>query len=150
MTSGANPKRTRPFGEVEVGEELPDETIEVTTALVVAGAIASRDFQDVHHDSAAAKAGGAKDVFMNIFTTQGLIGRYVSDWAGPEALFKRMSIRLGVPNYPGDVMRLTGRVSRAEESGSEGVVAVEIRGRNGLGDHVTGTVTLALPREPAQ
>jgi acyl dehydratase len=145
MTPGAGHMRTRPFGEVEVGEELPDETIEVTTALVVAGAIASRDFQDVHHDRAAAQAGGAKDVFMNIFTTQGLIGRYVSDWAGPEALFQRMSIRLGVPNYPGDVMRLTGRVASAEASGSEGVVAVEVRGTNGLGDHVTGTITLTLP-----
>jgi acyl dehydratase len=139
--------RTRRFGEVRVGEELPEQAIEVTASLIVAGALASRDFQDVHHDHAAAVANGAKDIFMSIHTTQGLIGGYVTRWAGPEALMKRMSVRLGVPNYPGDVMRLTGRVASAEETGREGLVDVEIRGANGLGDHVTGTVRISLPVE---
>jgi hypothetical protein len=60
---------------------------------------------------------------------------------------KRMSVRLGAPNYPGDVMRLTGRVASADKAGTEGLVVVEVRGANSLGDHVTGTVTLKLPVE---
>ena len=145
--TGPRSLRTRAFGDVQVGEELPALAIDVTASLIVAGALASRDFQDVHHDHAAAVGNGARDIFMSIHTTQGLLGRYVSDWAGPEAIFKRMSVRLGAPNYPGDVMRITGRVSGAEESAGEGLVDVEIRGTNGLGDHVTGTVRLALPLE---
>jgi acyl dehydratase len=145
--SGARGVPTRRFDEVRVDQELPELTIDVTASLIVAGAIASRDFQDVHHDHAAAIANGAKDIFMSIHTTQGLIGRYVGDWAGPEAIFKRMSIRLGVPNYPGDVLRITGRVASAEVSGTEGLVAVEVRGANTLGDHVTGEVTLSVPME---
>jgi acyl dehydratase len=145
--AGERLRRTRSFGEVHVGEELPETAVDVTASLIVAGALASRDFQDVHHDHAAAVANGARDVFMSIHTTQGLVGRYVSEWAGPEALMKRMSVRLGAPNYPGDVMRLTGRVASADDSGGEGLVAVEIRGRNTLGDHVTGVVTMALPLE---
>jgi len=123
------------------GDELPPLDIPITTTLIVAGAIASRDYQDVHHDSALAKQRGAKDIFMNILTTNGLVGRYVTDWAGPDAVLKKVSIRLGAPNYPGDTMRLTGRVTKADPDGVE----IEIRGANALGDHVSGTVTVAVP-----
>ncbi|MGZ4204960.1 MAG: MaoC/PaaZ C-terminal domain-containing protein [Actinomycetota bacterium] len=124
-----------------VGDELPSLDVPVTTTLVVVAALASRDFQDVHHDADAARAGGAKDVFMNILTTNGIVGRFITDWAGPDAIIKKVSIRLGVPNYPGDTMRLTGRVKAVEGDHVE----VDVRGSNSLGDHVTGTVSVVLP-----
>src|SRR5207248_11208005 len=114
----------------------------ITTTAIVAGAIASRDYQDVHHDPELARQRGSKDVFMNILTTNGYVGRFVTDWAGPDSVLKRVSIRLGAPNYPGDTMRMTGQVTRVD--GPE--VEVDVRGANSLGDHVTGTVTLELPR----
>jgi hypothetical protein len=132
---------SRRFADVRPGEELPELAIDVTTTLIVAGAIASRDYQDVHHDEALARHRGTPGIFMNILTTNGLVGRFVTDWAGPDATVKRIAIRLGVPNFAGDTMRLTGRVVAAEQ----GVVEVEVAGRNRLGDHVTGTVTVALP-----
>jgi acyl dehydratase len=132
---------TRRFAHVRPGEELPELSICITTTLIVAGAIASRDYQDVHHDEALARQRGTPGIFMNILTTNGLVGRFVTDWAGPDATVRRISIRLGVPNFAGDTMRLTGRVRAAEE----GVVEVEVAGRNRLGDHVTGTVTVQLP-----
>jgi hypothetical protein len=52
-----------------------------------------------------------------------------------------VSIRLGVPNYPGDTMKLTGSVKKVEGEDVE----VEVRGANSLGDHVTGTVKVQLP-----
>lgn len=127
---------------VEVGADLPELRLPITTTLVVSGAIATRDFQDVHHDKDLAVARGSRDLFMNILTTNGLVGRYVTDWAGPEAEIRKVSIRLGVPNYPGDEMRLTGRVIAKADAGT---VDVEIAGRNQLGDHVSGTVVVWLP-----
>ena len=132
---------SRRFADVCPGEELPELAIDITTTLIVAGAIASRDYQDVHHDEALARERGTPGIFMNILTTNGLVGRFVTDWAGPDATVERIAIRLGVPNFAGDTMRLTGRVTAAEQ----GVVEVEVAGRNLLGDHVTGTVTVALP-----
>ena len=123
----------------KVGETLPELVIPITPTQIVSGAIASRDYQDVHHDVPAARGKGSPDIFMNILTTNGLVGRYVTDWAGAEARILKIAIRLGVPNYPGDTMTLTGTVARVEEDGS---VAVAIRGANQLGNHVTGTVTL--------
>ncbi len=130
------------YEDVEVGAELPSLDVPITPTAIIAGAIASRDYQDVHHDRDLAVKRGSKDIFMNILTTNGYVGRYVTDWAGPEALLRCVDIRLGAPNYPGDVMTLSGRVSERRD----GLVTVELRGANGLGDHVSGHVEVALPR----
>ena len=116
--------------------------IELTPTLIISTAIASRDYQDVHHDRDLAQQRGSKDIFMNILSTNGFVGRCVTDWAGPEALLQRVAIRLGAPNYPYDQMRMSGRV----ESKDDGVIELSLRGRNSLGDHVKGTVRVRLPR----
>ncbi|MFF1355855.1 MaoC family dehydratase [Streptomyces sp. NPDC058297] len=144
---------------VKVGAELAPLEIPVTRTLIVSGAIASRDYQDVHHDAELAREKGSPDIFMNILTTNGLVGRYVTDHFGPDAVLRKVAIRLGAPNYPGDTMVLTGTVTEVQDgadsdsdsdSGSEGggggaTAVVRIVGANGLGKHVTGTVTVTLP-----
>jgi hypothetical protein len=97
----------------------------------------------VHHDKKAAEAAGMQDVFMNILTTNGLVSRFVTDWAGIDARVTHVSIKLGTPNLPGDTMTLTGSV--AEKDDAERAVTVEVTGKNAWGNHVTGTVKLALP-----
>jgi hypothetical protein len=126
---------------VDVGTELPPLTIEATPTFVVSTALATRDFQDVHHDRDSAVARGSKDIFVNILTDTGLVQRFVTDWAGPEALVRSIKIRLGVPLYAYDTLTLSGRV--IEKTGSD--VVVEVTGTDGLGAHVTGTVALTLP-----
>jgi acyl dehydratase len=133
------------FEEVEVGDELPSCPIPITTTLIVAGAIASRDYQDVHHDRELAVLRGSPDIFMNILTTTGLCGRYVGDWAGPEALMRRLAIRLGSPNHPHDTMTMSASVLSKSAGGGVGSVEISLRGANRLGDHVTGTIALGLP-----
>ncbi|MEV0704570.1 MaoC family dehydratase [Saccharopolyspora sp. NPDC050389] len=134
---------TRTFDAVSVGEVLPELEIPLTRTLVVATAIASRDFQDVHHDPELAVERGSRDVFMNILTTNGLVDRFVTSWAGPAAVVKAIRIRLGAPNYPGDTMVLSGAVTGKDEPHRR--VQVSVRGENGLGAHVTGTVDIQLP-----
>lgn len=133
---------TRRAADVNVGDELPTLDIPLTRTLIVSTAIASRDYQDVHHDPGLAQERGSKDIFMNILTTNGFVGRFITDWAGPDAILKSVKIRLGAPNHPGDTMTMTGQVSAKDD----GVIEVQIRGANEIGDHVTGTVGLELPR----
>jgi hypothetical protein len=136
------------FFDVSVGDALPELVLPVTRTLIVSGALASRDYQDVHHDSVLAKSRGSKDIFMNILTTNGLVGRYVTDWSGPDSLITEVNIRLGAPNYPDDIMTFTGSVTEKgplAENGESGLVTVAIRGANSLGDHVTGTVVVSFP-----
>ena len=133
---------TKRPGDVNVGDELPPLAIELTPTVIVSTAIATRDYQDVHHDRDLAIQKGSKDIFMNILTTNGFVGRYITDHFGPETVLKKVAIRLGAPNYSYDTMTLTGSVTAKND---DGTIEVQVRGANSLGDHVTGTVTLELP-----
>ncbi|MFB6438586.1 MaoC/PaaZ C-terminal domain-containing protein [Streptomyces sp. NPDC056411] len=133
---------------VRAGDTLPPLEIPITRTLIVAGALASRDYQDVHHDAEAAKEKGSPDIFMNILTTNGLVGRYVTDHFGPRCTLRKVAIRLGVPNYPGDTMTLTGTVTEvtatvAEVAGRVAEVTATVAEVAGTVTEAPGTVTEA-------
>jgi acyl dehydratase len=130
---------------IAVGDRLPDLVIEVTATRIVAGAIASRDFMPVHHDRAYANSQGAPDIFMNILSDTGYCSRFLTDWAGPEAMIRRLAIRLGVPLFPETVLTYSGSVIAVRAEGGEGIVEVELTASTHLGEHVTGTAVLSLP-----
>ncbi|WP_116109915.1 MaoC family dehydratase [Amycolatopsis ruanii] len=125
---------------IAAGTELPELAFDVTPTFVISTALATRDFQDVHHDRAEAVARGSKDIFLNILTDTGLVQRFVTDWAGPDALVRSIKIKLGVPCYAGDRLVFTGRVASVDGR----VAVVEVTGTGGLGSHVSGTVTVEL------
>jgi len=137
--------RSRSAGPA-VGDPLPTLTIPVTATLIAAGAIATRDFMPVHHDRDYAAEQGAPDIFMNILSDTGYCSRFLTDWAGPDAMVTRLAIRLGVPVFPGHTLVYTGEVAACSMRGDEDVVEVAFRAATDLGDHVTGTATLTLPR----
>jgi len=144
MTSTKDRTETLAFNAVNVGDEITPMDVPVTTTLIVAGAIASRDYMPVHHDRDFANSQGSKDIFLNILTTNGLCVKFLHDWAGPEAMVKKLSIRLGVPAYPNDPLRFTGSVIGTSVADGEGLVEVSLKGTNSLGDHVSGTALLSL------
>ena len=127
-----------------VDDELPLWVMPVTPTRIVAGALATRDFQDVHHDRDLAHKKGSKDIFLNINTSLGLMQRYVTDWAGPDALVKALRVKLGAPAYPYAPLTFTGSVKSVDPA--TGQVTVAVVASNELGRHVAGTVELELPR----
>lgn len=144
MTSTIGGTTTLAYDAISVGDEITPLEVPVTTTLIVAGAIASRDYMPVHHDRDFATGQGSPDIFLNILTTNGLCVKFLHDWAGPEAMIKRLSIRLGVPAFPNDPLYFTGSVAAKSIAGGEGLVEVALRGSNRLGDHVSGTAVLSL------
>ena len=74
--------QTRAFGSVKVGDELPPVTIALTHTGVTAAAIATRDFQPIHHDVERARALGSANVFINTYTTAGYLERLVVNLYG--------------------------------------------------------------------
>lgn len=130
---------------VAVGDKLEALDIDITTGMIVGGALATRDFQSVHHDKAEAIAQGLPDVFMNILTSQGFMTRYATDWSGPEAVVKKVDLRLGAPNLPGMVMTMTGEVTNVDTDA--GTVDIAVMGENNIwGMHMQGSVQLELPK----
>lgn len=129
------------FDEVSAGQELPPLDVPITAAIVVGGALASRDYTPVHHDRSAAQQNGLPDVFMNILTTNGYVSRFVTDWAGPDATIRGIKLKLGGPMLPGDTLKLRGSVLSADD----GVAEIQVSGDNSWGNHVTATLKVALP-----
>jgi hypothetical protein len=125
---------------VEVGTKLPELSFYGDPTFIVSTAIATRDYQDVHHDRDKAQAKGSKDIFVNILTDTGLVQRFLTDWAGPDAIVKSIGLRLGVPWYAYDTVTFTGEVTTVEGD----LVTVKIVGSNSLGDHVIATATLTM------
>jgi hypothetical protein len=125
---------------VTVGTKLPGLSLYGDPTFIVSTALATRDFQDVHHDRDKAQAKGSKDIFVNILTDTGLVQRFVTDWAGQSALVRSVKLRLGVPWYAYDTVTFSGEVTAVED----GLVTVKVLGCNSLGDHVVATVTLTM------
>ncbi len=134
---------TRTFDSVSVGDEITPLEVPLTRTLIVATAIATRDYQVVHHDPTVAAERGSKDIIMNILTSNAFVGRLVTDWAGPNSFLRSVKVRLGAPNYPGDTMTMTGAVTTKDDATR--TVTVAVKGSNSLGDHVNATVEVVLP-----
>ncbi|WP_024794722.1 MaoC/PaaZ C-terminal domain-containing protein [Tomitella biformata] len=128
--------------QCEVGYTLPSLDLPLDRTLIVAAAMASQDYEDVHHDPAKAQDRGTPDIFMSINSTNGFIDRYVTDWSGPASRIRKISLRLGVPNFPGDTMTFTGEITAVDGA----AVTIKVVGRNQRGAHVTADVTV----EPTQ
>ena len=147
MTTAKTRTTTLQWSDIEVGDEVTPLEIPITTTMIVAGAIASRDFMPVHHDRDYANKQGSPNLFMNILTSNGYCVRFLTDWAGPEAMVTKLSIRLGVPCFPDDPLRFTGNVTGKTEGcgrGPRSFVEVTFKASNSLGDHVSGTAVLSL------
>ncbi|GAA2389758.1 MaoC/PaaZ C-terminal domain-containing protein [Gordonia sp. LUNF6] len=122
---------------IQVGQTLPPLVIDASPTFVVASAIATRDYQDVHHDRDLAQQKGSKDIFVNILTDTGLVERFVTDWAGPRARIGAIELKLGVPWYAYDTLTFTGEVTQVDDV----AVTVAVTGTNSLGKHVISKVT---------
>lgn len=138
-------KTTLDWTSIRVGDPITPMRIDVTATTVVAGAVATRDFMPVHHDRDYANSQGSPNIFMNIMTDNGLCSRFLTDWAGPEAMLRKIAIRLGVPAYAGSKLEFTGTVTGTSQLEGEGIVEIEFRATNDQGDHLSGTAVIGLP-----
>jgi hypothetical protein len=144
MTVLKSKTATLTFSSINVGDKLPDMGIDINVSFVVAGAVASRDFTPVHHNKAAANASGLANVFPNILTDNGLVGRFVTDWAGPDATLKRVNIKLGAPVQPGEVLKFTGEVAAKDDANN--IVDVKVTAKGNWGMHLDGIARVQLPK----
>jgi hypothetical protein len=130
---------------VHVGDDVTPMTIDVTASVIVAGAVATRDFMPVHHDRDYANAQGSPDIFMNILSDTAYCSRFLTDWAGPDAMITHLSIRLGVPLFPDTRLTYSGSVTAVERDRDEGVIEVAFQATTHLGEHLSGTAVLRVP-----
>ncbi|MGW4401415.1 acyl dehydratase [Amycolatopsis nivea] len=122
-----------------LGDRLPELAIPFDRTTIVATAIASQDFEDVHHDPGKARERGMPDIFISINATNGFIDRYVTDVCGPATRICKVSLRLGLPLFPGDTLTFAGEVIETTED----AVTIKVTGSHERGVHVSARVTVA-------
>ena len=106
---------------------------------------ATRDFYEVHHDAAFARATGVDDMYIGTHFTQGLVGRYVTDFGGPGSVLRSLELTPFERNHPGDVMTVDGRVVERYTVGGEARADLTVRVSNGrvVTHEAKATVALA-------
>jgi acyl dehydratase len=135
-------KLSRHSTDVRAGDSLAPQIIALTPTRIIATAIATRDYQPVHHDVDAVAKQGNGGIFLNTHTTAGFLECYVQAWAGRDAFVNSVKFRLGVPAYAGDTLQLSGEVVDAPTR--DGLVTVKVVGTNAIGTHVEGEVSVRL------
>lgn len=146
---GALPEPRTPlaFDDVYAGQSVAGFEVAMTPTFIISSAIATRDYEEVHHDREIARARGSEDLFPNILTSNGLALRLVTDFLGPRAVVTAASVRLGLPAYAGEVLSVRGEVTAVESrpDHGDGIVTIAVTGRISTGNHLSGVVTASLP-----
>jgi acyl dehydratase len=81
------------YDAVEPGTELAPVTYPVTRLSLVRYCGASGDFNVIHWNERIAKSVGLPDVIAHGMFTMAQAGRYVTDWAGPQAMVTEYGVR---------------------------------------------------------
>ena len=76
---------------------MQERIFKIDRELLKRYADASGDQNPIHQDEAFAKSVGLPDVIAHGMLTMGLVGQYVSDWAGGSANVKEFSARFIKP-----------------------------------------------------
>lgn len=144
------PARDLFWEDVSSGEELPPLVVPFTVTRAAYLASATRDFSPQHSNrDYAQQKSKARDVFVNTPFNVGMVSRYLTDWAGPRSIVRRIKISMKGNVCAGDDMILTGRVAAKRAEGAEHLVDLEITISTQDGPVTPCTATLALPSREA-
>jgi acyl dehydratase len=131
--------------DVEVGNELPTLTLDITLRRLFVNAAASWDTFPGHFDRDYARAHGHQDVFANTSLLLAVADRAITDWAGPRTQIIRRKLTMGRPVHPGDRLYGTGVVTACRHEDDKYLVDVDVE-LSVLGDRCAHAVTtIKLP-----
>ena len=149
---------TRSASEVAEGDLVPSMTQPITYAMVVMSAAATWTFFAGHIDTAYAQLQGRRGIYMATGPINGLVDRYVTQWAGPLAFVRRRRTTMresicadDTVTFDGRIERITIEPSRIGPEGSDAtVVELSVSVRNQHGDTcVVSSVSIELPQPKA-
>lgn len=99
------------WDDVNVGQEIPGYSLELTWTQVVKQVQGVQDYTPVHHDPEYAKADGREGVFMNTGFSQGACSRVMTDWIGDKGFLTFFRMEMRRMNLKGDTMVFKGKVT---------------------------------------
>ncbi len=138
--------RDRFWEDVEEGEALPELKMPITTTRCVYLASATRDFSPQHSNrDYAQQQSKTRDVFVNTPFNIGMVSRFLTDWAGPRGTVRRVKVAMRGAVCAGDVMAITGEVTRKYEQDGDRRVDIRVTIATQEGPVTPCDATLSLP-----
>ena len=133
--------------DIQVGDELPELSVDVSATTIVLGALASRDFRPMHHDKDFAQNQGVENIFLNTPNQAAWFERYLTDWTGPLGRPAGVIFKMKASVVPGDTMVFRGRVTELEIDEANGVGYVTLEVPLTVGDKLVTdcTARIAVP-----
>ncbi len=113
------------FADIAVGDEAPAVSHELGRTDLVKYAGASGDYNPMHTDEVAAQAAGLPSVFGHGMFSMGLLGRALTDWAGPGNL-TNYRVRFTKQTWPGETLTTSITVTDKREEDGRKLVDVEV------------------------
>jgi acyl dehydratase len=119
------------YAGVEAGSELPAASYPVSRLSLIKYCGASGDFNFIHWNERIARAVGLPDVIAHGMFTMAQAGRFVTDWAGPQAAVMEFGVRFSsmvvVPDQDdGASIEVSGQI---EEKLPDNRVAIALTAR---------------------
>lgn len=145
--------KQRFYEDVNVGDEVPPITINMTVQRLVIEAGGNRDFSPIHHNTEIAQAQGAPEMYANNVFIQAMWERCVREYIGLDGRVKKVGpFRMRIFNTAGEAVVTKGVVKRKWQEGGENLVEMEIWSQHSKGVSVgPGPVVVTLPsRAPAR
>jgi acyl dehydratase len=134
------------FEDVSDGMEIPAEVRQPSTRQLVQYAGASGDFYEIHYDKDFAQETGLNGVIIHGALKNAMLGSYVTHWAGPQGILRRLTCQYRGMDYPEDAITAKGHVTRVYQEGNQNLVDCTIWLENPEGQQTTpGTATVELP-----
>jgi len=94
------------------GQELPPFDYELSQLRLVSFVRATGLYDYVHFDTDYARAVGAEDAFIATPHAVGLFCRLITDWTGPGASIRNLTINMHKSCFRNDMLSVGGRVAR--------------------------------------
>lgn len=127
--------------EVRIGQTLPPLERTITLPMMVAYAGATWDWHRYHYDQAVAKAMGQPAPFVDGQMFGGLLAKLVLDWAGPDAMLRKLRLRYRAMVYAGERVICHGHVTGIKEQEERPLVVCELRIEAGDGRTVVDSAS---------
>jgi acyl dehydratase len=120
------------FGEVAVGEALPEQRFRITRDQLIHYCGASGDFNVIHWSERNALAVGLPDVIAHGMCTMATAGRVVSDWVGDPTRIVEYGVRFSAPvpvpdNDEGAGITVGATVSEVDDDTKRARVEISVR-----------------------
>ena len=132
--------------DVQEGTEIPPITKNCSTQQLVMYAGSSLDFYQIHYDKDFALNNNLPGVIIHGALKNAWLGQLVTNWAGPGAKLRKLSVQYRGMDLTDEDLTLAGTVSRKYEMDGKHLVECNIWMENSKGEKTTpGAATVELP-----